>query len=117
MAVSTIKADELKSAKTLANFTQPTLSNGSHYANGCRYIKIGAFVYLYIDVKFSSTPTSNTLLFTLPSGYRPVSFSEISVSGGSNYNAKAQCTIGTNGEVRVSSVDSYVRGAGIIIHQ
>lgn len=102
------------SGKTSNDFITPTLTNGEHYSAGTHYIKIGCFVFLAISAVFTSVPTS-VALFTLPEGYRPVYYSEIAVSGAESYNAKAQCAIGTNGVVRVTSVDKYVTGSGIFV--
>lgn len=116
MAVSTIKVDEFQAAKDLSrDFTKPSLSNGTHYSTGCRYAKMGAFAYIYISVEFSSPP-ENKLLFTLPDGYRPLGTTEIPVSGGETFNAKAQCYIASNGRVYVTSADKYVIGGGIFLH-
>lgn len=104
----------LTSPKAFAGGTQPTLTNGTHYSNGCYYWKFGCLLYLYVSVQFTSNP-SNTTIFTLPEGYRPVSASEITVSGGGSYNAKAQCQIGTDGNVKVTSVDKWVVGSGILL--
>ena len=115
MAEGKIVSNTLLIPKTWDDFTKPTLINGTHYgASGCRYIKVGCFIYLIISAEFSSAPT-NAHLFTLPSGYHPVGSGELSVSGGGAYNAKAQCRIMSNGEVRVTSVDKWVIGSGIVV--
>jgi hypothetical protein len=100
--------------KRWADGTKPTLTNGSHYSDGCYYWKIGCFLFLNISASFTNAP-SNTTLFTLPAGYRPVGAQEICVSGGGSYNAKAQCRISDNGLVTVSSVDKWVIGSGILL--
>ena len=97
------------------NGTKPTLSNGSHYSYGTYYWKRGGLVYLCISAEFSSAPT-NALLFTLPTGYRPIGNAEITVSGGGSYNAKAQCRITDGGAVYVTSVDKWVIGSGLFIY-
>ena len=98
-----------------AQMTTPTLTNGSHYGNyGTKYIKIGCFLYIIISAVFDSAPT-NALLFTLPTGYRPLGYTEISVSGGGSYNAKAQCSIRPDGNVYVTSVDKWVTGGGMFV--
>jgi len=101
-------------SKTWGNFTKPTLSNGTHYGDGCNYLKIGCFVVVIISVQFDSPP-SNALLWTMPSGYIPVGSVDISASGGGSYNAKAQCVINSSGGVRVTSVDKWVTGYGIYV--
>ena len=104
----------LTTSKAWSDFTKPTLSNGTHYGDGCHYIKIGCFVAVIISVQFDSAP-SNALLWTMPSGYIPVGSVDISASGGGSYNAKAQCVINSSGGVRVTSVDKWVTGYGIYI--
>lgn len=96
------------------NGTKPTLSNGSHYRNGVYYWKRGSLIYLHISVQFDNAPT-HVLLFTLPTGYRPIGYAEITVSGGGSYNAQAQCTIDNGGSVYVTSVDKWVTGSGLFI--
>jgi len=103
-----------KPVYTWTDGTKPTLTNGSHYGNGCYYFKIGCFVYLTISAEFSSAPT-NLNLFTLPAGYIPIGAVEIAVSGGGTYNAKAQCTVTSGGTVKVTSVDKWVMGSGIFL--
>lgn len=104
----------LTTSKSWSDFTKPTLSNGTHYGDGCHYIKVGCFVAVIISVQFDSPP-SNALLWTMPSGYIPVGNVDISASGGGSYNAKAQCTVNSSGGVRVTSVDKWVTGYGIYI--
>ena len=100
--------------KRWADGTKPTLTNGSHHGDGCYYWKIGCFLFLSISASFTNAP-SNTTLFTLPAGYRPVGSQEICVSGGGSYNAKAQCKISDSGLVTVTSVDKWVIGSGILL--
>lgn len=107
--------DEFIIPKSITDLIKPTLQNGSHYQQGCRYIKIGCFVYVLISVEFSSAP-SNQVLFALPQGYKPIINSEITVSGGGSYNAKAQCQINaSSGNVSVTSADKWVIGNGIFL--
>ena len=113
-AINTLNSN-LMTAKTWAQFTQPTLENGTHYGTyGCRYARFGSFVVVIISVAFDTPPT-NALLWTMPSNYKPVGVVEVPASGGGSYNAKAQCTILQDGIVRVTSVDKWVTGQGIFI--
>ena len=91
-----------------------TLTNGENYGNGCKYRRIGCFVHILVGVQFSAAP-SNTEIFTLPVGYRPITATTIPVDGGAAYNAKAQCTISDGGVVRVTSVDKWVIGGGLFV--
>lgn len=117
MAESKIPTNVLDTPKALADFTQMTLLNGTHYLQGCKYIKLGCFVYVAISVVFNSAP-SNVHIFTMPSGYIPANNGvEVTVSGGASYNAKAQCQIDNTGKIRVSSVDKWVTGSGIFVVQ
>ena len=115
MAESRIPIDVLQASKSLTDFTKPTLLNGTHYEEGVMYAKIGCFVFLYVAVQFDSPPT-NTVLFILPEDCRPIANSEVPVSGGASYNAKAQCQITKYGQVKVTSVDNWVSGSGIFTH-
>lgn len=115
MAEGKIMHNSLECVKTLSNnFAKPTLTNGSHYGDGTYYCAVGCFTFLFISASFDSPPT-NTVLFTLPIGWRPLAYTEIAVSGGGSYNAKAQCVINTDGSVCVTSVDKWVRGSGIFV--
>lgn len=102
----------LITGKTWVEYTIPTLSNGSHYLVGCKYAKFGAFVHIVISVQFDSAPT-NALLWTMPSGFKPIGDVQLAASGGGNYNAKAQASVDSDGTVRVTSVDRWVTASGI----
>lgn len=114
MATSIIKHDPFLSPKLWSDTIKPTLTNGTHYGDGCHYIKIGCLVYVWIGVAFSSAPT-NVPIFTLPEGYRPLGGATIPASGGGSYNAKAQCVIDYQGKVSVTSVDKWVNGSGFFL--
>ena len=107
-------ANEFISNKALSDTTSFVPLQGTNYGDGCRYIKIGCFVFLIISVQFDAAPSGKNI-FTLPTGYRPLTLMEISVSGGGSYNSKAQCVIYTDGSIIVSSADKYVTGSGIFI--
>ena len=117
VAESKIQNNPLACNKTIIHdFAKPTLTNGSHYLGGTYYCTVGCFTFIFISVAFDSPP-NNTILFTLPNGWRPLLYTEITVSGGGSYNAKAQCVIHENGEVNVTSVDKWVRGCGIFMRE
>lgn len=109
------KLTPLTAGEKWDDFTQVTnLVNGTNYRGGCQYRRLGCFVHIIVSVEFNSAP-SNTEIFTLPSGYRPITSTTIPVDGGASYNAKAQCTISDTGVVRVSSVDKWVIGGGLFV--
>lgn len=102
----------LITGKTWVEYAIPTLSNGAHYGVGCKYAKFGALVHIVISVQFDSAPT-NALLWQMPSGFVPIGEVQLAASGGGSYNAKAQALVGSDGNVRVTSVDKWVVASGI----
>lgn len=73
-----------------------------YYKNGCVY------VFYQGEIKSHTDGSSGSLLFLLPSGYRPMTNLYIPfVVGGSAYGL---LLVSTNGNVRVNSVSSTVTG-------
>ena len=90
-------------------------TSGSVYRT-CWYARIGNVCYFHADMK-SLTPSTNTLIFTLPVGYRPIYVTAIQGQGQESYGALASCIIQPNGEVRIYSQDHYAMIDGSFICQ
>ena len=74
--------------------------------NACWYARIGNVCYLHVDMK-GLTPSTNTQIFTLPVGYRPLYPTAIQGQGQESYGALASCIVQTDGNVSIYSQDHY----------
>lgn len=74
--------------------------------NACWYARIGNVCYLHVDMK-DLTPLTNTQIFTLPVGYRPLYPTAIQGQGQESYGALASCVVQTDGNVSIYSQDHY----------
>lgn len=115
-AVTPTKVDDspVSPATELTNYTfventgvpvsfSPT--SGSVY-RACWYARIGNVCYLHVDMQ-GLTPSTNTKIFTLPVGYRPLYSTTIPGAGQESYGALASCSIQTDGSVYIYSQDHY----------
>ena len=89
--------------QTVNNYTNGESWNGSYYT------KIGKVTYLRISVK-GLTANTQTDIFTLPSGYRPLMATEFDGFGGAAYLNHAHFVISDTGAVKVYSADAYATG-------
>lgn len=81
----------------------PTLDAGTHSSSygGCYYYKIGHTVTVHIGVA-SLTASTDTVIFTLPAGYRP--YARVAFVGiGGSMSSYSRHRIDTNGNVHVHS--------------
>ena len=92
-------------------FTFPTLATGfTNHNSRTNYCKIGNVVYLNIGALALSAITTQTTIFQLPSGYRPVT--DVTLKGiGYGYADDSNITITTAGDVKVYSTSSYAGGS------
>lgn len=92
-------------------------TSGSVY-RACWYARIGNVCHLHVDMQ-GLTPSTNTLIFTLPFGYRPLYQTAIQGQGQESYGALASCTVETDGKVSIYSQDHYaiIDGSFICIVQ
>lgn len=88
-------------------------TSGSVY-RACWYARIGNVCYLHVDMK-DLTPATQTRIFTLPVGYRPLYATAIQGQGQESYGALASCVIQTDGGVHIYSPDHYALVDGSFI--
>lgn len=72
----------------------------------CWYARIGNVCYLHVDMK-DLNPLTNTQIFTLPVGYRPLYPTAIQGQGQESYGALASGIVQTDGSVSIYSQDHY----------
>lgn len=114
-SVTPTKVDDSPSGETelalymfVANTGTPVSfspTSGSAY-RGCWYARIGNVCYLHVDMQ-GLTPSTNTKIFTLPVGYRPLYSTTIPGGGQESHGALASCSIQTDGSVYIYSQDHY----------
>ena len=94
----------------ITKFSDATLVNCQAQANiGVKYAKHAGFVVVQIYVN-SLTAKANTLITTLPDGYRPLMAVGYVGKGGLTYDAKAFFSISDSGAIYVYSDDTYAQG-------
>jgi parallel beta-helix repeat protein len=86
-----------------STWTNLTLQNGvtAYSGNDLKYCKIGNVVY--IRAAFSNITANNTIVATLPAGYRPLSGISVimPISSVSNVSYSARWTISSNGNITI----------------
>ena len=90
-----------------------TPASGSVY-EACWYARIGNVCYFYMDIK-DLIPLTNSRVFVLPAGFRPLNPTTIIGQGQESYGALATCTIQQDGSVDVYSQDHYALVCGSFI--
>ena len=94
-----------------------TPSNCSVYRE-CWYARIGNICYLHIDIN-GLTANTNTYIFTLPVGFRPIgsTYTRLKGSGQESWTAMALATVTGTGDINVYSTDRYAIIDGSFICQ
>lgn len=90
---------------TQITFTPTAGSNYNNYG-GCWYGRIGNLVHLHIGMS-GLTANANTTVYTLPTGFRPITRASSVGTGGLSYTAIARLNVETDGKVNVVSDDPY----------
>lgn len=88
----------------IQSFTPTTGSSLSTYGN-CYYYKIGSHVHVHVGMN-GLTANTDTVIFTLPTGYRP--YSSMNFKGENNgINSMASMRVNASGSVQVRSEGTY----------
>lgn len=89
----------------LISFTPLVGASYGNYGN-CYYFKKGNQVHVHVGMS-GLTANARNSVFTLPSGYRPISMVCSTGKGGTSYIAYSIITVYTNGEIIISGTDEY----------
>lgn len=94
-----IKASEVNAFTSLV---------GTTWEEGCYYIKRNGLVIVHISLQ-GLTANARNDIFTLPTDCKP-SYQIVGTGrGGLSYTAFAQASVTTNGQLQISSVDTYAK--------
>ena len=91
-----------------ADWTEFTPTNSEKW-NVCAYTKVGKIAYMYISVK-GLTANTNTSVYQLPDGVKPLTDVHFCGFGGNAYLNIAHFYVNSQGVVMVASADSYAQG-------
>ena len=84
----------------------PTLTGVTNYAEGSYYFTRGKMVFLHFSLQ-GLTANSAQTVYQMPTGYRPISPIYAVGRSGASYTGIASVTVQNNGNVSISSVDTY----------